>query len=114
MRGTSTGTYHARRAKCFVDDLRDGTRAEGPKRRTTADKQRIGVGPRPPFFQVGHDGPTHVLGMRGSRVTTALTENLNRCALPVDVTQAEMHDIARPKTKTGQQQQDRPIPPADS
>ena len=89
-------------------------RAEGARRRTGAEKQRLGIGPRPTFFQVGHNRLTHFLGQRQSRVTTALTANLNRCILPVDITQAEMHDIARPKTQTGQQQQDRPIPPANS
>jgi hypothetical protein len=47
-------------------------------------------------------------------MATALTANLNRRVVPVDITQAEMYDVARPKTQTGQQQQDRPIPPADS
>ena len=113
MRGTSTGAHHASATKCPVDDTRDGImRGEGAKWCTAADKQRIGIGPRPAFLQVGHDRLTHFLGQRQSRVAAALTANLNRCALPVDVTQAEMHDIARPKTQTGQQQQDRPIPPA--
>jgi hypothetical protein len=36
---------------------------------------------------------------------------VNPCALPVDVTQAKMRDIARPKTQTGEQQQNGAIPP---
>jgi len=114
MRGSSTGAYHAGAAQCPVDDMRDGAgRSEGAIRRTGVEKQRIDVGPRATFFQVGHDRLAHFFGQRQSGGAAALTRNENRRALPVDVTQAEMHDIARPKTKTGQQQQDRPIPPPD-
>ena len=104
MRGTSTGAHHAGAAQCPVDDIRDGDRrAEGTKWRAAADKQRIGIDLRPALFQVGHDRLTHFLGQWQSRVATALTANLNRGVLPVNITQAEMHDVARSKTQTGQQ-----------
>ena len=77
------------------------------------DEQRIGIGLRPTFLQVGYDCLTHFLGQWQSRVTAALTANLYRCILPVDVIQSEMHDVARPKTQTGQQQQNRPVAPVD-
>src|SRR6516225_3953674 len=111
MRGTSTGSRHARAAKRLVDDMRDGGRREGTERCMTPDKQRISVGSWPTFLQVGHNRVTDFLGQRQSRVTTALTTNMNPGALPIDVTQSELNDIARPKAKAGQQQQDRPIPP---
>src|SRR5260370_40593167 len=114
MCGTWTGAHHARAAKCLVDDHRDSTRStEGAIRSTAMDKQRIGIGPRPTFLQVGYDRLTHFLGQWQSRVAAALTANLYRCILPVDVTQSEMHDVACAKTQTGQQQQNRPVAPID-
>src|SRR6266851_5550386 len=86
---------------------------EGAIRSTAMDKQRIGIGPRPTFLQVGYDRLTHFLGQWQSRVAAALTANLYRCILPVDVTQSEMHDVACAKTQTGQQQQNRPVAPVD-
>jgi hypothetical protein len=80
----------------------------GARQRTN---KRISVGSWPTFLQIGHNRRTDFLGQRQSRVATALTTNMNPGTLPIDVTQAEVHDIARPKAKTGQQQQDRPIPP---
>jgi hypothetical protein len=37
------------------------------------DKQRIGIGPRPTFLQVGYDCLTHFLGQWQSRVAASLT-----------------------------------------
>ena len=111
MRGPPTGAFHARAAKCLVDDMRDRRRREGTKRCTATDEQHIGVGTWPSFLEVGDNRVTNLLGQRQSRVTTALTTNMNPGALPIDVTQSELNDIARPKAKAGQQQQDRPIPP---
>lgn len=113
MRGPPTGAFHARAANSLIDDMRDGRRREGTKRCTAADKQRIGIGAWPTFIEVGHDRVTNLLGQRQSGVTTALPTNMNPGALPVDVTQPEMHDISRPKAQTGQQEQDGPIPPSN-
>src|SRR5215472_17006082 len=110
MRGPATGAFHARAANCLVDDMRDGRRGEGTKRWTAANKQRIGIGAWPTFFEVGHNRVTNLLGQRQSGMTAALTTNMNPGALPVDVTQPEMHDIPRPKAQTGQQEQDGPMP----
>src|SRR5271165_6647339 len=114
MCGTWTGAHHPRATKCLVDDHRDSTSStEGAIRSAAMDKQRIGIGPPPTFLQVGYDCLTHFLGQWQSRVTAALTANLYRCILPVDVIQSEMHDVARTKTQTGQQQQNRPVAPVD-
>src|ERR1041385_7107887 len=109
MRGTSTGARYASAAKGLVDDMRDGGRRESIERCIAADKQPISVGSWTTFFQVGHDRVTDFLGQRQSRVATALTTNMNPGALPIDVTQAEVHDVACPKAKAGEQQQDRPL-----
>src|SRR6516165_11016932 len=75
MCGTWTGAHHPRAAKCLVDDHRDSTRStEGAIRSTAMDKQRIGIGPRPTFLQVGYDCLTHFLGQWQSRVAASLTK----------------------------------------
>src|SRR5438128_1999568 len=97
MRSTSTGARHARTAQCLVNNMRDGRRREGAKGCMAADKQSVGIGSWASFIYVRHNRRTDFLGQRQSRVATALTTNMNPGALPVDVTQPEMHDIARPK-----------------
>jgi hypothetical protein len=63
MRGTSTGAHHTSSAQCRVNEIRNASRTfEGAKRRAATDKQRIGMGPRPPFFQVGYNRLTHFSG----------------------------------------------------
>src|SRR5260370_2638136 len=73
---------------------------EGAIRSTAMDKQRIGIGPRPTYLQVGYDRLTHFLGQWQSRVASALTASLYRCILPVKCPQSEMHGVACGSTQT--------------
>lgn len=59
-RASDTGSAHR-----LCDDDRDGTmRTEGAKRSAGADKEYIGVCPRPTVLQVGRNRMTHFLGQR--------------------------------------------------
>ena len=52
MRGASNGAHHTSAAQGLVDEIGNGSRTfEGAKRRAATDKQRIGMGPRRPFFR---------------------------------------------------------------
>jgi hypothetical protein len=63
MRSASTGAYDPSAAQCLIDKTRNGIRTfESAKRRTATDKQCIDMGPRPAFFQVGHNRLTYFSG----------------------------------------------------
>ena len=112
MRRASTRAHHARTVQRPADDERDDPRREGAKRRTAADKHRIGLGVGSAILQVGDDGITYLPGQRQARGATGFATHVNPCAPPVDVAEPKLHDVARPKTQTGQQQQNRSIAPS--
>ena len=63
MSCTSAWTSDASSAHRLSDDDGHGTvRSEGAKRSAGADKECIGVGPRPSLFQVIDNRVTHLLG----------------------------------------------------
>src|SRR5215469_4467465 len=104
MSGTSAGTHHPSATQYPNNNRRDGrTAGEGTKGCSAAHKNCVDLGLRPAIFEVIDNRLTHCLGQWKARVRAALTTNLNPPALPVDITQAKMHDIARPKTQTRQQ-----------
>jgi hypothetical protein len=83
------------------------------KRRAAADKDRIGLRPRPTPFQIRHQGLSHLVGQRQSRVMAAFPTDVNLGASPIDVVQAKLNDVACPEPQTCQEQQDGTIAPTD-
>src|SRR5439155_17700963 len=93
MGRSPTRTRHSRSVECAVDDHRDGTvRGEGTKGSATADKDRLGVGPRPAVLHVGRYRLPDLVGQRQSGLTAAFATDMNRGALPVDVAETELHN----------------------
>lgn len=73
MGRASARARHARTTQRPRNDRGDGTlRVEGTQRSSTADKQRIGGGPRSAVLYVRDDRLAHLLTQRQSRVTAAL------------------------------------------
>src|SRR6516162_1918937 len=104
MSGTSAGTHHPSATQYPHNNRRDGRIAgEGTKGGSAAHKNCVGLRLRSAIFEVIDNRLTHFLGQWQSCVRAALTTNVNPSALPVDITQAKMHDIACPKTQTRQQ-----------
>src|SRR5262249_62163351 len=93
-----------------------GARAGGAERtkgRPAGDKYRIGGGRRPPVLQIGDDRLPPPLAQRQVRRTATFPGPPNPGVPPVDVTQAQLHDIPRPQPEAGQQEENRAIAPTD-
>ncbi len=84
-------------------------RAEGAERCTAADKDHIGVRLRSAIVEIRHQRLSHFIGQRQSRLTPSLPADVNPGALPVDIAQPKLHDVAGAKTQTSEQQQNRSI-----
>jgi hypothetical protein len=110
MGGTAARARYPRAGEGSVDDHGHGTmRAERAKRCTAADEDGIGRRLRSAILDIGHQGLSHFVRQRQTRVAASLATDVNPGAFPVKVAQPQMHDVAGPQTQPSEQQQNRPI-----
>jgi hypothetical protein len=62
------------------------------------------------MLQVVNDCIADFLSQWQARLTLSLSRDLNPSVLPIDVTEAQLDDIAGSKSQPSQQEQDRTIP----
>src|SRR6185312_17123200 len=87
--------------------------AEAAKRRTRAQEESLRRSRRATVLQVIDDRLTDFTTQWQSGLAAALAADVYPCGLPVDITQAHLHDVAGPQPQPGEEKQDRPIPLAD-
>src|SRR6187200_1069567 len=74
----------------------------------------MAVGARGPAMpQVGSDGLTDIGRQWHEALVTVLATHAQAAGVPIDVLQQQRDDLAASQTQARQQQQDRPVAPAD-
>ena len=91
-------------------DAAVGPRArERPVRRLRAEKHGLLANLRPHRRDVGEEGVADILGQRQLRPVAGLSRDPQQSPVPVDVAQAQGHDVTGPQRQSRQQQEDRSV-----
>ena len=64
-------------------------------------------------MQVGHQCPSHFLGQRQPNLAMSFSRYVDHGIFPIDIAQPQLDDIARTKSQTCQEKQNRTISPAN-
>src|SRR5262245_32104666 len=107
VRRTPHRSLDPRTLYCLADDHRDS--AVGPQRTegcASPQKHCIRATRRSTVLQVRHDRLTDLLAQGQPCLLAALPANMNPCTLPVDILQAQLHDIACTQAQAGKEKQD--------